>query len=226
MVDHPPLDPRAERSRQAILQAAAAIIEEEGYAAVSHQRVAERAGVGRATVYRHWGQLDDLLFDAVSSLRAPIFRSGSGTVREWLERELAHAGELFASPTVQHLIAILIDRGGGDTGFDAVRTELGRQADEQLAARLHEAVDTGELATSPDPTDLAARLLGPLLFRALLQSRPIDDNFVAEVVDRGLAADGVAQQHPPEAATPRRNRTRKRTAAATPAPRASPRATR
>jgi len=43
-----------------MLRAAAAILEEEGPTGVTHQRVAERAGVGRATAYRHWPQPVDL----------------------------------------------------------------------------------------------------------------------------------------------------------------------
>jgi AcrR family transcriptional regulator len=181
------VDPRAERSRSAILRAAAQIIEAEGYAGVTHQRVAERAGVGRATVYRHWAQLDDLLFDAIATLDAPIFRPGNGeTLREWLETALAHAGEMFASPATQHLIAALIDRGASDTDLAALRKEMGTRADDHLSRRLGKARTDGELTHAPAAADLAALLLGPLLFRALIQPQEVDDAFIAFVIDHAL----------------------------------------
>ena len=187
MEDTAQLDPRAERSRAAILRAAAQIIEAEGYGGVTHQRVAERAGVGRATVYRHWAQLDDLLFDAIATLDAPIFRPGNGeTLREWLETALAHAGAMFASPATQHLIAALIDRGASDTALAALRKEMGARADDRLSRRLGKARTNGELTHAPDAADLAALLLGPLLFRALIQPQQLDDAFIAFVIDHAL----------------------------------------
>ena len=182
-----PFDPRAERSRTAILGAAAQIIEEEGYSGLTHQRVAERAGVGRATVYRHWAQLDDLLFDAIATLDAPIFRPGNGEpLREWLEAELSYAAAMFASPTTQHLIAALVDRGASDAALSALRKEIGSRADDRLGCRLAKARTAGESAHSPDATELAALLLGPLLFRALMQPQKIDDAFIASVFDHAL----------------------------------------
>ena len=182
-----PFDPRAERSRSAILSAAAQIIGEEGYSGVTHQRVAERAGVGRATVYRHWAQLDDLLFDAIATLDAPIFRPGDGeSLREWLEAELSYAGAMFASPTTQHLIAVLVDRGASDAALAALRTEIGSRADDRLRCRLAKARTVGESSQTPDATDLAALLLGPLLFRALMQPQAVDDAFIASVIDHAL----------------------------------------
>ena len=190
MDDTVPLDPRAERSRSAILGAAAQIIEEEGYSGVTHQRVAERAGVARATVYRHWAQLDDLLFDAIATLDAPIFRPGDGeTLREWMQAELAYAGAMFASPATQHLIAALVDRGASDAGLAALRKEIGSRADDRLGHRLGKALTDGELthaADAADASDLAALLLGPLLFRALIQPQELDDAFIALVIDHAL----------------------------------------
>lgn len=187
MDDTIPADPRAERSRIAILRAAAQIIEAEGYGKVTHQRVAERAGVGRATVYRHWPQLDDLLFDAIATLDAPIFRPGDdGTLREWLHAELAHAGEMFASPATQHLIAALVDRGARDPALAALSKEIGTRADDLLGSRLGKALADGELTHAPDAADLAALLLGPVFFRALVQPQELDDAFIAFVIDHAL----------------------------------------
>jgi AcrR family transcriptional regulator len=53
-VTSPATDPRAARSREAILAAAFDLLAREGPGAITQQRVARQAGVGRATACRHW----------------------------------------------------------------------------------------------------------------------------------------------------------------------------
>ena len=68
----PATDPRAARSREAILAAAFDLLAREGPGAITHQRVAQR-GVGRATVYRHWAAPEDLLRDVLYHAELPFF---------------------------------------------------------------------------------------------------------------------------------------------------------
>src|SRR5262245_38535522 len=69
----PRVDPRVERTRQAVLDAAMTLLRAEGPDAVTHVRVAEVAGAGRATVYRHGPGQGDLLHDAVAGKEAVLF---------------------------------------------------------------------------------------------------------------------------------------------------------
>ncbi|MFJ8036087.1 helix-turn-helix domain-containing protein [Streptomyces sp. NPDC096032] len=68
--------------------AATALLTEGGLEAVTHQTVATRAGVGRATVYRHWASLLHLRLAALEagislSLRYPrSFGPLRATIRE------------------------------------------------------------------------------------------------------------------------------------------------
>ncbi len=48
----------------------------------------ERAGVGRATVYRHWAQPDHLVYDALTDAPFPFFAELDGPLRPWLREEL------------------------------------------------------------------------------------------------------------------------------------------
>ena len=57
--------PRSERSREAILQAAAALLLDQGLDAVSMDALAESAGVGKATIYRWWPAKESLALDAL-----------------------------------------------------------------------------------------------------------------------------------------------------------------
>ncbi|HYA68777.1 MAG TPA: helix-turn-helix domain-containing protein, partial [Acidimicrobiales bacterium] len=56
-----------ERTRQAVLAAASAILEEQGWEAVTHVAVSERSGVGRTTLYRHWPDATALLIEVIAA---------------------------------------------------------------------------------------------------------------------------------------------------------------
>ncbi|MEU6371526.1 TetR/AcrR family transcriptional regulator [Streptomyces sp. NPDC046909] len=59
-------DLRARRSGVAALAAATELLLEGSPESVTHASVAARAGVGRATVYRHWPDLESLLLDTLA----------------------------------------------------------------------------------------------------------------------------------------------------------------
>jgi len=44
----------------------------DGWDAVTHLRVADTSGVGRATIYRHWPTVEDLLADVLLDCQAPL----------------------------------------------------------------------------------------------------------------------------------------------------------
>src|SRR5713101_3839691 len=111
----PATDPRAARSREAILAAAYDLLAREGPGAITHQRVAQQAGVGRATVYRHWAAPEDLLRDVLFSAELPFFATPALPLRSWLHAELRQLADELALPAVASLAIALMEqtRPGG-----------------------------------------------------------------------------------------------------------------
>ncbi|MFC5913351.1 TetR/AcrR family transcriptional regulator [Streptomyces pulveraceus] len=56
--------PRSESARVAVLHAVDDLLVEVGYAALTMKGIAERAGVGRQTVYRWWSNKAEVLYEA------------------------------------------------------------------------------------------------------------------------------------------------------------------
>ncbi|WP_328937061.1 TetR/AcrR family transcriptional regulator [Streptomyces tauricus] len=56
--------PRSESARAAVLHAVDDLLVEVGYAALTMKGIAERAGVGRQTVYRWWSNKAEVLYEA------------------------------------------------------------------------------------------------------------------------------------------------------------------
>jgi len=64
--------PRSERSHRAILDTAARLLRERGYANITIEGVAAEAGVGKTTIYRRWSTKASLYMDLYAELAAKI----------------------------------------------------------------------------------------------------------------------------------------------------------
>src|SRR5690349_12593782 len=192
----PATDPRAARSREAILAAAFDLLAREGPGAITHQRVAQQAGVGRATVYRHWAAPEDLLRDVLYTAELPFFATPALPLRSWLQAELRQLADELALPAVASLaIALMEQTRPGGVGARPHRHVTA--ITERLAAAFTLAVDTGELDKPPAPPLAAAQLIGPLVYRTTLQAAPVPDRLLTAVID------SVAHWQPPDPARSR-----------------------
>ncbi|MEV5843534.1 TetR/AcrR family transcriptional regulator [Streptomyces sp. NPDC051985] len=182
-------DPRARRSREAALAAATELLVEGGPERVTHAAVAERAGVGRATVYRHWPDVQSLLLDALATDARPLLRLGDGSVREQFVAHLQREIEWLNHSVSASVIATVIERAERDERVRRIREGMFGRADEQLEALLAAAVQRGELSSGveEDARELVARILGPLLFQRFMLGMRLDDDMVTRTVDAALA---------------------------------------
>src|ERR1700735_5442980 len=95
MADPQRTDPRIERSRAVIIEAAVAELAEVGYGGVTIEAVAARAGVGKSTIYRHWRNRLELIADAFETFHermVPDF--GELSARAAIELLLGHVAEV------------------------------------------------------------------------------------------------------------------------------------
>ena len=176
-------DPRAARSREAILAAALDLLAREGPGAITHQRVAQQAGVGRATIYRHWAAPEDLLRDVLFSAELPFFATPALPLRSWLHAELRQLADELALPAVASLAIALMEQTRPACSAGAGPHRHVTAITERLTAAFALAVDAGELDTAPDTELAAAQLIGPLVYRTTLQAAPVPDRLLTAVID-------------------------------------------
>src|SRR5919199_601114 len=74
--------PRSEEADRAIIDTTLDLLVEVGAAAMSIEQIAERAGVGKATVYRRWKNKGDLIVDALATLMEPLPELPGRSLRE------------------------------------------------------------------------------------------------------------------------------------------------
>jgi AcrR family transcriptional regulator len=176
-------DPRSTRSRAAILTAARALLLKEGPAAVTHQRVAQEAGIGRATVYRHWAQPEQLLLATMSGSDLPYFRDPTSPIRPWLYRELRAMSSEMELPEVVAVTLTLMQGAVWSPQIAEQRDGATAEIIKRLRIALDLAVETGELAPGIDPADAAALLIGPLVYRTTMQARSVSDDLINQLLD-------------------------------------------
>lgn len=177
-------DPRVVRTREAVRQAARSLLQRSGFEALTHQQVAAEAGVGRATVYRHWPDRTRLLLDALAGVEtrdAGEWHS-SGDLATDLTTELTHLQRtLSGSPLVPELVA-LIGRAEWEPELRELKSELLASGTAGLHRALTAAADRGELPATADLDAAIARLAGPLFYRRVLAHQPIDEALIHATV--------------------------------------------
>lgn len=187
-VSAPRCDPRVERTRQAALRAASAILEEHGWEAVTHVAVSERSGVGRSTLYRHWPDATALLMEVIAAMAVVGQRAPTGDVRVDLVAQLERFRERLHDPVCERAMATVMERAAVDPGFSDVRAAITADATRPIRRILQAAAARGELDITAGIDVLVAQLAGPLAFRRLFARRPVTRRFVDEIVDSFLVA--------------------------------------
>jgi AcrR family transcriptional regulator len=187
--------PRDPACDAAILQAALEIFAEEGYAGVSIDGVAARAGVGKATIYRRYSSKAELVVEAV--------RCGAS-----VDDRLPDTGDLRADLT--SMMQPLIDRLRGDDAKLLTMFAVERQRDAELQEQfkrsvigqkrehirhlVEAAVGRGELPADAD-VELLAELPAALIWHHALYGLPMTDDFLERILDLILApASGTADR--------------------------------
>jgi AcrR family transcriptional regulator len=176
---------RREASRLAILDAALALCREEGYARLSIEGIASRAGVGKQTIYRWWPSKGAVLLDALDreASTAAAFPD-TGDVRADMLTTLTDIARFHADPNLGPLLAALIAEAQQDAQLGPRIVEsffTPRRA--PILARLHTAQEVGQLPETLDLDALLEVIFGALFHRLLLPGPVPDTAYVTFIVD-------------------------------------------
>lgn len=174
--------PRDTRLHHAILDATRELLTAGGYAELSMESVAARAGVGKKTLYRRWPSKAPLVAEAVleaygGSGSFPVAETGDlrADLRAWLRE---HADFLAEPPNAALVRALIAAAAARPADGDDLYRQLSAPQLAGLMTRLRRAVREGEVAADADLDAIAEALIGTMLFRALTHGGAGD--FVAE----------------------------------------------
>ena len=175
--------PRDPSRDEAIFAATLALFAEHGYAGVSIEGVAARAGVGKATIYRRYASKAQLVVDAVHVCAGISDRlPDTGDFRADLTTMLQALMDLLRSDMGPVLVAFAAERvryPALDEEF--VRSVIGAKR-AHIRHLLTSAVERGELAADTDIEVMAEA--GPaLLWHHALNGLPLTDDLPSRIID-------------------------------------------
>jgi len=184
-----PGDRGTRRRGDALLEAIYAAVMEElaevGYAALSIERVAERARTGKASIYRRWPTRLELVLAAIDTVM-PRYDDlpDTGNVRDDLLVVLRRIAAIMGSRAGAAAKACV--EGTDDELASAVRERLLPPRKAMMLAILQRAADRGEIR--PEAVTQRMAETGPMLLHGELLQRgaPITDDAVVEIVDQVL----------------------------------------
>jgi AcrR family transcriptional regulator len=166
-----------------------------GWNALSMDRVAARAGVGKAALYRRWPSKDLMLLDLIEQAGArEVLAPDSGTLRDDLTTYIAQALTALTNPrTARIVVDVLAHTRRFPALADAIEHRFRTPRRQALRAVLQRGVARGELPGSSN-LELGLDLIaGPLMLIAVgVAPAPGDryDHDLADAVLRALAETG------------------------------------
>ncbi|MFF5204683.1 TetR/AcrR family transcriptional regulator [Streptosporangium sp. NPDC000396] len=182
---------RSDASRRAILTAAFDLVQEVGYAKLSIEGIAARAGVGKQTIYRWWPSKGTVLFDAFLMLsEGPAGDAGlpdTGDLEADLKVVLRATVAELNDPRYDEPMRALATEIAHDPELAAAYAErLDGPMKELKKRRLRDAQQAGQLAEDLD-LDVAVEMVwGPLFNRWLQRSGPLTPEYADSVVETAL----------------------------------------
>jgi AcrR family transcriptional regulator len=168
----------------AILRSTLDLLAEGGYAAVTMEAVATRAGVGKATLYRRHPGKEQLVVDALASLAEPVEPAEGAGVRDQLvalleglqRRSGSLAGRIFP-----RLISEAVDN---PELMHRYRQQVMEPRRARFRAVLRDGVEQGVVRADVDLDHAVDLLVGAVAYRNLLRpDPPVGPGFPARVVD-------------------------------------------
>ena len=191
-VSRRPGRPRSERADRAIIDAALSLFAESGPEGLCIERVAARAGVGKATIYRRWPGKEDLLLDAIAALKTPLPEPAGRSVREDLVTLLGTLCQDSADPRRAREFALLLGEGAKYPRLMARYMETVLEPRREVVrAVLRRGVASGELRPDLDVDAALFMLVGAVVARRGHEQQAIPAGYAERVVDellRGLGA--------------------------------------
>jgi AcrR family transcriptional regulator len=169
---------------QVVLQATRELLVERGYIGTTIERIAQRAGVGRPTIYRRWPSKAHVVHEAVfppvdfdlpteptfadeiaSLVRSAVAVFGDAAARSAVPGLMM---EMRADPTLQSVLAERLERPARE-----------RFRDESLQV----AIERGEARPSVDPDTVFDVLAGATVFALGIRDEPDLERFATSLTD-------------------------------------------
>jgi AcrR family transcriptional regulator len=183
---------RSERVRQAVLDATTDLVSEVGVERTTIDEIANRSGVAKTTIYRHFASKQAVVVEAVHACTFIIPAvTDTGSLRDDLISCFIGTTKASYDGRLGDMMLSLMDAAQRDPELRRLvraQTDQRRRFSTQVIER---AVDRGDLPEDVDVDLLVTLLAGPLVYTKLVRRQRVTEELVAAVVDTVLSRYAV-----------------------------------
>lgn len=157
-------DPRIAHTRELVYDATVEVVAEAGSAGVSVERIAERSGVARSTIYRRWPDQNRLYWEAFARLARAESLPSTGDTATDLAHYLDDYADRLNDPTYFAVLVALMDRAALDEDFAKLHKDTVNQRRSRGAAIFRAGVRSGSIRKDTDTRFAALSLVAPFAY--------------------------------------------------------------
>jgi AcrR family transcriptional regulator len=187
------IDPRIEQTRQLVLAATLELMAEHGSAAITVERIAERSGVARSTIYRRWPDLPRLYFEAFRQLRSRDAHEPTGELAVDLANYIRDTAAHLNDPTYFSIVVFLLANAAVSEHYAKLHLELFNVGSSRGAAVFQVGIQRGEVLPDVDAWEAADAVRAPLVYTRLAKHELIDVDVALRAVPRVIRTYGTAR---------------------------------
>lgn len=178
--------PRSTEADEAILEATRAALVELGWSKLTMGDVATRAGVAKTTLYRRWGNKNELVVDAVAVLFDELELPDLGSLQADIAHVVLQFATLLERPETQTALMAVVAESTRDVPLrERIRASIVDRQKRLVLDGRRRAQERGELPADPDPVTVDAIddlifdvVAGAVVHRALVSAEPVDAAWV------------------------------------------------
>ncbi|MCC5637578.1 TetR/AcrR family transcriptional regulator [Nostoc sp. CHAB 5844] len=167
--------PRSTQAHEAILQATLELLAEVGFDAMSIDAIAVRAKVGKPTIYRRYSGKEELVADAIESVRQDVVIPNTGNLWVDLDELIQNAAQITLTALGRKTVAMIISSASSNSQFAQIYwTKYLQPRRQAFAVVLERAKARNEIQADLDPglvfDTMSAIMLYALIFQPTAES--------------------------------------------------------
>jgi AcrR family transcriptional regulator len=164
--------PRSQESHQAILAATLELLGKVGFEAMSIEAIAKQAKVGKTTIYRRYSSKEELVADAIESIREDVVIPDTGNFGQDIDELIENAAKITLNPVGRQTVAMIISSASSNSQFAQIYwtkyLEPRRQA---FAIVVERAKARKEIKADLDSGLIFDTISGIMLYATIFQSK-------------------------------------------------------
>ena len=176
-----------------MLDATADLVAEVGVERTTIDEIANRSGVAKTTIYRHFASKEVLVVEAVHACTSLPIVTDTGSLRDDLISCFSGTTKASYDGRLGDMMLSLMDAAQRDPELGRLVRAHTDQRRRFATTVIERAVARGDLPSDVDVDLLVTLLAGPLVYTKLVRRQRVTDELVAAVVDTVLARYSVKQ---------------------------------